>query len=558
MLVLNARRWEAIGLALAVALPLVVFAGAAIGLDAPVFVAVAKQIVLHPLDPFGFDMIWDPVSPHVAHFNQNPPLFSYWLAVPLALVGEIETALHVATWIFPLIAVAAFYGIATTLTGAGFAPTAVLISTPAFLLLSTTLLLDVPVLSALLSSVYALVRAHSGGGKRWEWVAGFAVMAAGLTKYVGMSALPLAAAGLYFFPSARARSARAARVLGPPLVVWTAWLVATFVQYGEAHPAGGVALALQRGFEPAEFWNHLASVPVYFGGALLFPLGLLVLRMLPSRRGVELATFALVVGGGVAAFVLPGGEPARRIALGAKEAVFATFACASALTLWGEAIGQSLRVRLAGVDGFLMCWLLGTLVFSAFINWHVNAADALLAAPPAILLWFRHPDLRPRTREALTIAVLSYGVSLALTASDVAQRNLYRDAAQRIVAEIGDAPGKRWFVGHWGLQHYLEREGFQPIVPPQYERSYGASEIAFGDWVVSARNVSQLDVRRNLDRFVLDVVWHYRAPASWHLRATHLDSSAGFYSHHAGYGPMSWSGAPLDEIGLARVTRRRH
>ena len=51
-------------------LPLLPFLGAAVSIDAPVFLAITHQIVAHPADPFGFDMIWDPVfSPcgrHVA------------------------------------------------------------------------------------------------------------------------------------------------------------------------------------------------------------------------------------------------------------------------------------------------------------------------------------------------------------------------------------------------------------------------------------------------------------------------------------------------------------
>ena len=35
-------------------------------------------------------------------------------------------------------------------------------------------------------------------------------------------------------------------------------------------------------------------------------------------------------------------------------------------------------------------WLAGLLFFSWFLNWHVNAADALLAVPPIVLLIFRN------------------------------------------------------------------------------------------------------------------------------------------------------------------------
>ena len=90
-------------------------------------------------------------------------------------------------------------------------------------------------------------------------------------------------------------------------------------------------------------------------------------------------------------------------------------------------------------------------------------------------------------------------------------------------------------------------------MPAQYERAYGRSELARGDWIASARNVSQLDVSRNLRRYRVGQVWSWSEPAPVPLRATHPDAGAGFYSHHVGYVPFAWSDAPVEEIGLGRV-----
>ena len=92
---------------------------AAVSIDAPVFVAVARQIVAAPADPFGFQMIWDPTSPDTAVFNRNPPLLSYWLAPWIALFGERETVMHAALLPFPVIAALAFLGCARRLAGRG-------------------------------------------------------------------------------------------------------------------------------------------------------------------------------------------------------------------------------------------------------------------------------------------------------------------------------------------------------------------------------------------------------------------------------------------------------
>ena len=119
------------------------------------------------------------------------------------------------------------------------------------------------------------------------------------------------------------------------------------------------------------------------------------------------------------------------------------------------------------------------------------------------------------------------------------------------VAAIGDAPGSRWQVGQWGFQHYLARVGFQPLVPGS-ARSPG-SPLAPGDWVATARNVSQLDVAAYMERFALKPVDRFVAESRLPLRTTNPDAGAGFYTHHGGYVPFAVSRVPLDEIALGRV-----
>jgi 4-amino-4-deoxy-L-arabinose transferase-like glycosyltransferase len=553
---LSRGQWIVAALAVA---PTLVFLNAAVSLDAPVFLAVARQILAAPLDPFGFEMIWDPTSPQAAEFNQNPPLLSYWLAPVIAVFGEWEPALHAALLPLSLLAAFCFWGIARRLAGDGFGPTAVLVATPAFALLGTTLMLDVPVLAAFLAAVYALLRANEDASPGWEWAAGAAAAAAGLTKYVGFSIVPLLAAGLWLLPSAggsipRRPLGRWLRVLGLPLLVWTGWALWTQAIYGSVHFTGGLALVGSKSFVPDDFWNHLLSVPVFYGGALLFPIFVWAERLLRARRGAEVAVAGILAGAAVVTFVLPDGAPPRRVALGIEEAILGALGFAGACVVWGLGIARERSVWRSPEHRFLVLWLLGFFVFSSFVNWHVNAADALMAAPPAILLCFRHPALRPAQRVVALWTAGMFAFSVVLTASDVAQRNVYRDVAARISGEIGDAPGRRWFVGHWGLQYYLERESFEPVAPSQYARRYGRSRLEVGDWLVSSRNVSQLDVGRALAPYGMKVIWRWEVPATLPLRATNPDAGAGFYSHQSGHVPFAWSRVALEEVGLAQVT----
>ncbi len=544
-------RREGLAIAALVLLPLLPFLSSAISIDAPVFVAVARRITLAPLDPFGFQMIWDPTSPDVAAMNRNPPLLSYWLAPWMAWLGESDLLLHALVLPFPLVAALAFHGIARRLCGEGLAPTALLATTPAFLVLATSLLLDVPALAFQLLAVHAFLRGAEGQeSPGWQWAAGLAAAAAGLTKYVALATLPLLAAGCVLFQPRSA--ARALRVLAPPLALWTLWGAWTADLYGAPHFFGSTDVVLDRGREAGEFWNQVVSAPVYGGAALVFPIALWAARLGRGRRGAELAVVAVLLGTAAVYTVLPGGEPPRRSPLEVEEAVLAALGFAGALALWVECLRPP-RGGALPEDRFLGLWLAGFLVWSLFLNWHVNAGDALLAAPPLLLILFRRTELRPGRRFVAICAAAQLVLSLLLASADAIQANFYRSAARRIAAEIGAQSGARWHVGHWGFQHYLAKEGFQPILPPQY----GRSELHEGDWVASARNVSQLDVSRDMSRYGLREVWTWTAQSPIPLRTTNADASAGFYSHHAGYVPFAWSTLPVDEVALGRVVSVR-
>jgi 4-amino-4-deoxy-L-arabinose transferase-like glycosyltransferase len=540
-----ARR-EALWLAALTLLPLLPFLGKAVSIDAPVFVAVAQRIVEAPADPFGFEMIWDPTSPAVAVFNRNPPLLSYWLAPWIALFGERDWLMHAALLPFPLLAALSFLGIARRTTPEGLAPAALLVTTPAFLVLATTLLLDVTLLAATLFAVYALLRGTEKGAERWQWGAGAAAAAAGLVKYVGFTTAPLLAAGCLLLAPRPAGALL--RTLVPPLLVWSLWGVATTALYGSPHFLGSTDVVWDRSFFPEEFWNQVVSTPVYYGAALVFPVVLWLTTVSRGRSGTELGVLGVLLGTAAVYWALPEGAPPRRVPIEMEETVFAALGFAGAFLLWASCLRPS-RFRASALDRFLMLWLVGLLVFSAFLNWHVNAADALLAAPPVLLLLYRHESLRPSRRWAVGCVALMLPLSILLAWADAIQANFYRTAAQGVAAEIGDQPGGRWFVGHWGFQHYLERQGFHSVVPPMY----GRSVLAKDDWVVSARNVSQLDVSVNMDRYALREIWRWERRAWLPLRTTNADAGAGFYSHHSGYVPFSWSRLPYETIQLGRV-----
>ena len=423
-------------------------------------------------------------------------------------------------------------------------------ATPAFLVLATTLLLDLPLLACMLGAVYALLRSAEGNAARWQWAAGGAAATAGLVKYIGFSTAPLLAAGAVLL---LARPGPALlRLLLPPLLAWGAWGAYTHALYGEVHFLGSTDVVTDKGLVPDEFWNQVFSAPVYFGAALVFPIVIWAATLFRARRGIEFVLLGLLLGTAAAYWVLPGGEPPRRHTLETEETVLAALGFAGAFLLCAEAFRPG-RWRTSREDLFLALWLGGVLVFSAFLNWHVNSADALLAAPPLLLSLFREPRLRPGRRLVLACVATMLPLSVLLAAADAIQANFYREAAPRVAAEIGERPGARWSVGQWGLQHYLARVGFEPVEPPMY----GRSELAVDDWIATARNVSQMDVDVNMKRYGMKTIWTWERRTWIPLRTTNADAGAGFYSHHSGHVPFAWSRMPVEVLQLGRLTRVR-
>ncbi len=468
------------------------------------------------------------------------------LAPWLAIFGGAEWVARLACLPFPALAALSFLVIARRLGVDAFGSTALLVTTPAFLVLATTLLLDVPLMACLLFAVYALLRGVEPGRAGWLWAAGAAAGAAALMKYAGLAAIPLIAAGAWLL--AERRAGAVARALAPAAAILGAWAAFTAARYGAVHFLVSTDVIVHRSFAPAMLIGQLTAIPIFYGAALVFPVTIWGRSLARGREGTVLGVATLVLGAAVAVWVLPWGLPPRRYPPGPDEMALAAVGFAGGLFLWVLLLDPR-RWWPEPIDRFLLLWLAGWVVFSALVNWHVNAADALLAAPPALLLLFRHPGLRPSARCARAGAAATLVLSLLLAWADAEQADFHREVAAKIEAEIGSGPGGRWLVGSWGFQHYLGRRGFSPVLPLKR----GGPELVVGDWLAAPRNVAQQDVEPFKDRYGVKRVARWEN-ASWlPLRTTNPDAGAGFYSHRYGYAPFAWSSLPVEVVELMRV-----
>src|SRR6266516_648125 len=77
-----------LGLCLIVLAATVPFLGKPFHIDDPLYLAVARQILQKPWDPFGAEILWEKTPESLFDADFNPPLWSYFLAGAVAITGE--------------------------------------------------------------------------------------------------------------------------------------------------------------------------------------------------------------------------------------------------------------------------------------------------------------------------------------------------------------------------------------------------------------------------------------------------------------------------------------
>jgi 4-amino-4-deoxy-L-arabinose transferase-like glycosyltransferase len=178
-------------LALIAAAALAPFLNKGFNADDPLFLWMAQQIAKHPLDPYGFDVNWSSFTQPMSLVMQNPPLCSYYIAAVASVFGWSELALHSAFFFWAVLSVLGTFALARRFSREPFIVALVTIFTPVFLVSATSVMCDVMMLALWL---WALEFWFAGLGRQQSWrlfVSAGLISAATLTKYFGISLVPL-------------------------------------------------------------------------------------------------------------------------------------------------------------------------------------------------------------------------------------------------------------------------------------------------------------------------------------------------------------------------------
>ncbi len=165
------------------------FANKAFHIDDTVFLCAARQICVHPADPFGCKFNWYGTSQELSEVVTNPPLASYYAALVASCFGWRETALHLAFLVPAVAAVLGTYFLAVRFCAEPLLAALATLLCPVFLISSTTLMCDVMMLAFMVWAVVLWLRSADGGSHVPAILSACLVAAASVTKYFAVISL---------------------------------------------------------------------------------------------------------------------------------------------------------------------------------------------------------------------------------------------------------------------------------------------------------------------------------------------------------------------------------
>ena len=537
---LKGARAEALFLTAACLLLLLPFVNKPAHMDDPLFLWTAQHIIEEPSDYYGFSINWYGYAMPMYEIAQNPPAVPYYLAIFGALSDWREWALHLVMMVPAIGALLGVRALAARFSSMP-APAALIVLTgPAFLVSATTLMADVPMLCLYVWAIEVWCRGLDT--KRHAWFAFAAVLTAlcTLSKYFGLTLLPLLMVYTLAQDRHNARYLLWLLLPGLALVAYGAW---SFHLYGRSHVLDAFVYARGYSTQSEETIAGRFLTTLAFTGACAAPL-VFIAPLLWSRRQLAAWMIVLVCMSGFLTFLVRSGAfPPESPEMPRTYPWWFVLQ----LGLWTTAGLQILLLTTSNLvrqrDGtalFLFLWISGVFVFVWLLNWTVNARTVLPMLPPVAILAAQRIAQRRSEETPLSGAALrwpliaSAALALWVAAADYSHAATARRAAIDISAR--NIPGTLWFSGHWGFQYYMQNHGAKPF-------DLRSAQGAVGDaGVVALDNTSPIEVERW--SYVRAVRIEYRPTPG--MTAMNYVAGAGFYSSQ--FGPLPFvigPGAPL-------------
>ena len=163
------------------------FSGKAFHIDDPLFVWTARQIALHPFNPYGFHVLWSMADEPMSAITKNPPLAAYYGALVGITAGWSERAWHLGFIVPALAVVVGTYRLAERFTESPLVSAAATLSAPGFLVSATSVMCDVMMLALWVWAIVFWLKGTDSGKALPFAVSSVLITACAFTKYFGAS-----------------------------------------------------------------------------------------------------------------------------------------------------------------------------------------------------------------------------------------------------------------------------------------------------------------------------------------------------------------------------------
>jgi len=515
------------------------FSNKAFHIDDTVFIWVARHIQFHPFDFYGFMANWNGTVTAMSDIQKNPPLASYYISLAAYLFGWSESAMHAAFLLPALAAAIGMYCLARELCVRPLEAALAGIVTPAFSLSASSLMCDTMMLSFWVWAVFFWVRGLKAQRASFLGFSALLVTASSLTKYSGMSLVPLLL--VYSLVSKRG-AGRWILFLSLPVILLAAYEWMTYALYGKGLIPEAMSYAIgQQSFSGGDRTVRALTGLEFTGGCLITTF---FYAPLLWRRGILAAAALLAI---LTMLCLPALHLLKAFPLFSAHGEkwpfviqFTLFAFAGINVL--ALAAAELQREKSAESVLLFLWICGTFIFGSFLNWSVNARIFLPMVPAAGILVMRRISGRTpshSSKDFLHILPLVPALLLALWLnwSDYSLADSARRATAEIRQRYGNHEGTLWFLGHWGFQYYMEAIGAKAI-------DFEKSTLVPGDrLVVPLNNTNIYSIKSDNSLGIIDEL---RYPSGRGLSTMDSSLGAGFYTDL--WGPLPFAfGKTADE-----------
>jgi hypothetical protein len=525
------------------------FLDKAFHIDDPVFIWVARQIQAHPLDFYGFTVNWNGTEMPMWTRNQNPPLVSYYIALITYLFGCSEIILHVAFLVPAVAVILGTYSLAKALCQKPFVATLVSMSTPVFLVSSTTVMCDIMMLSLWVWAVYFWICGIKNNSRTNLIVSSLLVAASILTKYYAVCLIPL----LFAYSYAEKRK----------LGYWMSWLLIpvvvlaiyqwrTYSLYGSGLFFNAISYSKSsHGFQLNNLFSRSSTGLAFTGGCLASILFFcpILWQKKTIAMGICLTLLCYLIS--------------------TPYEIIGNLDTISKQNINWLMVAQSLIFIFAGINliavvivdlwiskdsssVLLFLWVVGTLIFASHVNWSINGRSILPMVPAFGISLIRHFDrsgssgfIDMGSWRILVPLTPAFVIALCVTWADYTFAESARNAAITIHNTYKGAPGKLWFQGHWGFQYYMEQFGAKAF------DSLHSEALAKGDVVIVPANSSRMIY---MPRDSILFLQQFQFPIG-NLTILNQKNGAGFYCDAWGTLPFAIGPESFEQYFALQVTK---